>query len=375
MSFTQKSDIQPVLVAAAIDYDIVNGKRHGDLTRQVANREKSKRRVEAGLEQPKRSTLPFKPTPEMEAARELEGGSIIMGRHTFKEYMEGLRRGWTEPALLVDREEALSHELEKDGRFDEPDETPMSSDLEGEPLPTPSRIQKIAELSSPLKLPSYNPPVSAPATEVDAPVMPAPAIIPLQPPLLLVPFTNKIGFTQIPLMIYDFFNQRAKVREGAEAAYRLAMSHTRPISVPLSYDPSSSGSSADAPLDANGGDLDFDRKAEWYYKSSLRKFLSDIGKARDEYYKELTKRLETARALAYGTREPTKDERNHPPPTEVELRAERMKKELRWRGDEEGWEIVRTEKDVAWDERFRSALLVFDDPPEQSAVTGSAANQ
>ena len=112
---------------------------------------------------------------------------------------------------------------------------------------------------------------------------------------------------------------------------------------------------------------DFDREAESYYKKSVvRDFLKEIESARKRYYDDLAKKLETARALVRGTREPTKEERDNPPPTEVELRAERLKKELRWRTDEEGFNIIRPDKNVEWDERFRNVLRVYTAPsPEQ----------
>ncbi|KAI0288585.1 hypothetical protein BC826DRAFT_1009941 [Russula brevipes] len=51
----------------------------------------------------------------------------------------------------------------------------------------------------------------------------------------------------VPLMIWDFFHERHKVRAGAEAVYRLVERATRPF---------------------GRADLDFDASAEGYYKSS-----------------------------------------------------------------------------------------------------------
>jgi import inner membrane translocase subunit TIM54 len=145
-------------------------------------------------------------------------------------------------------------------------------------------------------------------------------------------------------MIWDFFNQRQKVLSGAQCAYRLIKSQTRP------FEPST--------------DLDYGLDAEHYYKSSMKKYAANVEKIRAGYYKALPDKLKTARDLARGNREPTKDEINYPPPTEVELRAERLKKELRWRCDVAGWDIIKPEAPVAFDERFNGALQVFVDPPE-----------
>jgi import inner membrane translocase subunit TIM54 len=143
-------------------------------------------------------------------------------------------------------------------------------------------------------------------------------------------------------MIWDFFNQRQKVLSGAQCAYKLIESQTRP------FEPTT--------------DLDCGLDAEHYYKSSMKKYAESIEKIRTGYYKALPDKLKTARDLARGNREPTKDETNYPPPTEVELRAERLKKELRWRSDVSGWDIIKPEAPVAFDERFNGALEVFVDP-------------
>ena len=318
-------------------------------------------------------------TPEEIRARALKGGSIIVGRMTFKEYMEGLRRGWTEPPQAVDREDSIAHALSEDGVFDEVETGDSSADLDGEPIPTKSRLlpSKAPQAFSPLQVPASPTPSSLTSTTADTSTYTPPDTIPSQPPLLLLPFTNYIGFRQIPLMIADFFMQRKKVQEGAEAAYRLIKAQTRPFIAPP---PTSDNSSLpvpeplfdrDVPPERTKEitDLDFDCEAETYYNSSPQKFLANIGKAREEYYKDLPKRLATARALARGEREPTKDEANYPPPTEMELRAERLKKELRWRGDEEGWAIVRSDADVPWDERFRNSLRVFTDESDNRTTS------
>jgi import inner membrane translocase subunit TIM54 len=172
--------------------------------------------------------------------------------------------------------------------------------------------------------------------------VPPPANLPPQPPLLLVPFVNLVGIKLVPLMIWDFFNERHKVRAGAEVAYKLVSRSTRPF---------------------ERADLDFDASAETYYKSSTATILTEVKKAREEYCKALPEKLATARALARREREPTKLEIEAPPPTEVELRAETLKKEARWRRDERGWELVRPETPIEWDDRWEGPLEVFVDPP------------
>ncbi|KAJ7137706.1 inner membrane protein import complex subunit Tim54-domain-containing protein [Mycena epipterygia] len=329
--------VKPILVAAAVDYVMIGGKRLGDIANRVADDIKSQRRLEAGVDSPPEifKQLPTYRTPEEERRSELDGGIVIIGRPTFKEFMTGLKRGWTEPMTKIDEDELLAQELEKDGRFDEEDE---DSDRTEPKTPEP---------------PSF-----PTATASGLPIPPL-------PPLLLVPFTDILGFTNIPLMIWQFFNRRHDVRAGAEAAYKLVMNHTRPFSPPPDT-PQPLFSDITAPISVPSSDLDFDKECERHLRKSLSKIPSENAKAREKYYVELKEKLATARALARGTREPTKDEVQNPPPTEVELRAERMKKEKRWRGDLQGWHIVAPASRVAWDDRFRDALSVYVDPPPGS---------
>ncbi|TFK54661.1 hypothetical protein OE88DRAFT_1693484 [Heliocybe sulcata] len=358
--------VKPILVAAAIDYDMIKGQRHGDITRRIAEEVQTHRREVLGIDKKPESVMPS-PTdqsPEAVRRRELEGGLVIIGRPTFKEFMAGLKKGWSESIRKVDREEELAQLLADDGVFDEVELEVQKATLEGdddEPIPTPSKLpssvyspfQQIAQQRS---VPKHKFRAEELAETLDTP----PNTITSLPPLLLVPFTNHLGFKQVPYMIWDFFNERSKVRAGSEAAYKLVMNHTRPFVVGPA--PSESPVLADMPLITTNSDLDFDIAAEAFYKSSVGSLPSEIEKARTEYYKALPARLKASRDIARGVREHTKDELANPPPSEVELRAERMKKELRWKRDEEGWDVVRPDRPVEWDPRFMDALRIFIDP-------------
>jgi mitochondrial import inner membrane translocase subunit TIM54 len=333
---------------------MVTGKRHGDLTRRIANEVRLRRRLDLGIDSVAAVTqaIPtYKPLAERRK-HELDGGIVIIGRPTFKEFMAGLKKGWTDGLEEVDQEELLARELESDGHFDEPEEAEADN----------AETSASLKITSPLYSPLYAKPSQPPSPKTPLPFSESMnTTIPPTPPLLLVTFTDYIGFTQIPRMIWDFFNQRHKVRSGAEAGYRLVMKHSRPIDCP-------SGESEPlfsdiTPLSQENGDLDFDKHVESFYKKSVLSVPADIEKARTKYYEALPGKLATARALARGTREPTKDEKEYPPPTEVELSAERMKNEQRWRRDLEGWDIVKPTQKVVRDNRFSHSLRIFIDPP------------
>lgn len=343
--------------------------------RSIADQIKAKRRLEAGIDKPKEDPIPpFGPahthTTQHKRQRELEGGIIIIGRHTFKEYMEGLRRGWTGSLANVDPDELLAKELENDGHFDERvAEIDASSDTSPPRVPaTPAPPAQSQLVFSPLQLkmpPRAPPPPPPPPAAIPAHLDQPPSQIPEQPPLELVPYKSILGFLNIPLMIWGFFNHRQDVRLGAEAAYRVVANTTRPFHEPETL--------AETDEVEQAGDLGFALDTEGYFRGSYADTPKDIEKSRKTYYDALQGKLKVARELARREREPTKDETAFPPPTEVDLTAERMKKERKWRDALDGFEVLKRGKPVSWDERFQGAFKVFVDsdvppPPPRDSV-------
>jgi len=308
----------------------------------IADKIRERRRIAAGIDSEPINfiPLPTQMSSSEKLAREQSAGVVIIGRHTFKEFLAGTVEGWTSSLAKVDREELLSHELQDDGVFDEPEEFDSSKSTPGQKQ-TVYRPMNLSPLSQ-LVMQPRAPVKSAIPAELDVP----PTHIPQQPPFILVPFSNLIGFRNIPRMIVDFFNERDRVRLGSAAAYALVHAQTRPFQTP--------------------SDLDFDVSQEQEYLASFEAMPDTIEEGRSEFYEKLAKKLTTARELARGLREPTKDERNYPPKTEVELRTERLKKEQRWRADLRGWSILHRGVPPAWDDRLNNAFSVYVEPTEGS---------
>lgn len=200
--------------------------------------------------------------------------------------------------------------------------------------------------------------------------------VPPQPPLLLVPFDHPIGMKWWPLKLYGFFRHRDRVRAGADVALALIAQETEDLVPPstgsegLSTYRGDQGLADDALVQGHEQDakqagptgsphLDFLLDTEPHIRRSYNSLPSVMVSSRTDYLSTLPEKLKTARDLARGVREPTKDETKFPPPTEVDLRAERLKKEQKWREDRQGWEVVRKGSGVAWDERMEGALKVF----------------
>ncbi|KAF5382278.1 hypothetical protein D9757_008924 [Collybiopsis confluens] len=331
--------IKPIFVAAAIDYDMVTGKLHGD----IANR----------------SNMPpayYSPSQLSREALALASGTVIIGRATLKEYLSGVARGYNEPYLVNGRKNWGDEAREEKVRQS------LSDDVFDLDEPSASQADTPAVI--------YSRSSSTP--------------IPPLPPLLLVPFTNYLGFVQIPYMLLDFFYKRRHVREGGEAALKAVWGVTRGWEGPEN---ANTQSVPPAPPPPQGGDLDFALETESYYRSYLFSPLSSpspsekspIGstqKARDRYYAELPARLWVARefnrrgdsfeddlhsspsvaeikpewkAAWDKAKSSFYSDANKPPLSEVELRLERFEKEKKWSALEKGWDVVRPERGCLWD--------------------------
>ena len=94
--------IKPILVAAALDWDAVEGRREGDVRAGLAERIRKLRQKRG-----EQASEPFEPSTDddIEELRQRSGvkswdgpaGDIVVGRHTWKEYVRGLHEGWLGP--------------------------------------------------------------------------------------------------------------------------------------------------------------------------------------------------------------------------------------------------------------------------------------
>jgi import inner membrane translocase subunit TIM54 len=339
------------LVAAAIDYDPLPAPLPGSITRQIHAQILSKRRQALNLEPPPEIIqFPISQSPAELAAKEAEEGVIIIGRSSLKEYLEGLRRGWEGGVGEWDWEKEIEGKIAFDGVFDAKPE-PVEPILEGleqdvtksisTPAPTPSPASSLSGLGFLSKPQSPIPPINPTASpSIPSHYHTPPTTLPPHPPLLLIPFTNHLGFKQFPYMIYTFFTEHHRVRTGAEAALALIQGPTREFT---------------------DSDLTFNAESEAYYPKWYKDTIGRTETARKDYYTKLEERLKDARAFANGEREMTKvEEKNQKVTTENDLREERRKRELRWMGTEDGFEVVKPDSPIAWEDKWRGWLKVYD---------------
>lgn len=370
------------------------------------------------------SQTQFSLTPQQELQREIDGGLVLVGRPAYKEWAWALKNGWCTPleVLKRDRDDELAQVLAEDHAFDElpaePTSTSNSSSSagssssfatsstpsefldekeralaalaesggqeDGAGAPLPSRYGPGAKFgSSPYNNLGSGPnafngmlgpspaaavkaekqrartEAEAAASRLDPKLLEPPSQIPAQPPICFVDFTNLVGWRNIPLRMYQFFRQRDKVRHGAELGLTIVYG-TKETAREFQAGRPGTLQNQVPTSPPQGGDLDWGVEGEERYPPYFLKSDKNIADSRESYYKALPKHLKDARDLARGLREPSKIEKNDPSKTEAELREQRFKKEKEWRNAEMGFDIIRPEKGVEWDERFRGSLRVFE---------------
>ncbi|KAE8538248.1 mitochondrial import inner membrane translocase subunit TIM54 [Cryptococcus gattii VGV] len=329
--------VKPYLVAAGIDYTLPSAPLHGSITRQVHAAILLQRRQALGLAPTAMPlSLPGVLDPAEVKRREVESGVVLVGRASMKEYLEGLRRGWEGGVDEWEWEKEVEKTLEHDGVFDEPknvadaaiDAAVVDSNVETATNAAVITAAPAAPKSNFAFLSRPSPPAPVTTTpgtaQIPAHLHTPPSPLPPTPPVLLLPFTNHLGFLQLPYMILDF--------------------------------------STNAP---NDDAEHWDEKSESWYNKTARQLPDRLQKARTEYYEAIKSRIDLARAYENGDREMTDEEKKANKVERIQdIQAERLKKELRWRGSEEGWEIVKPETPATWRDNWEGWLKMYQVPED-----------
>jgi import inner membrane translocase subunit TIM54 len=202
--------VKPILVAAAMDWDAVEGRREGDVRAGLAERIRRlrKRRGEATAE-PIESGL----AEELEGLRQRAGvsewpgpgGDIIIGRHTWKEYVRGLHEGWLGPLDAPPAPDSLLEAATTLPVADDASPTATADPSKSEDAEKPKEEEKKPKKKQP-------PPFISTAEYQNATLSPnCPQAL---GPSAIIPFPHLLGFFNFPIRMYRFLNQR-KVAEAA----------------------------------------------------------------------------------------------------------------------------------------------------------------
>ncbi|KIH87113.1 mitochondrial import inner membrane translocase subunit tim-54 [Sporothrix brasiliensis 5110] len=220
-----KEYIKPVLASSGLDWEFVVGRRQGDVRAVVAERVRRTRRqdVTTTTEVPTDADLPTDDDvvatvrarngiPEYAGVK----GDIVVGRHTWKEYVRGLHEGWLGPltapaaapaAAPVGTAEHTTTDGATGTGADDLDASPTA------PAPTadtPDTPETPKPDEKPEDTAPKRPPQPVPYNSVDDyPSSPLPRLIPAElGPSVPIPFPHLLGFLNTPIRIYRFLHRR-----------------------------------------------------------------------------------------------------------------------------------------------------------------------
>ncbi|KAK0636562.1 inner membrane protein import complex subunit Tim54-domain-containing protein [Bombardia bombarda] len=223
--------VKPILAASGLDWEFVQGRREGDVRAVVAERVRKARRTSETSEDDA-ANPDREPTKDefIEQYRKAQGiqeydgvrGDVVIGRHTWKEYIRGLHEGWLGPLTAPPEPTTASSASEslpavdaqlspEDGSApqDTPAEDKPAVAAEGEKNPE----EETPKPKRPLQPKPYNTPADYPSSSLP-PTIPAELgpVAPICEPHIL-------GFLNTPLRLYRFFNRRALADDiGREVA-------------------------------------------------------------------------------------------------------------------------------------------------------------
>lgn len=200
-----KEYVKPILVAAALDYDVIEGRREGDVRAAFAEQIRKQRRRDG-----EQSTVVEETTTAdvVAQARKTIGvrdepgpkGDLVIGRHTWKEYLRGLHEGWLgpidpppqpasedPPAVEAPEVPAEGNASDASPSSEKPETKKEDEKKPEKPAgPTPAYI-------APIEYSSQNlPPTMPQSLDGSAPIS----------------FPHLLGFLNTPIRIYRYLNQR-----------------------------------------------------------------------------------------------------------------------------------------------------------------------
>jgi import inner membrane translocase subunit TIM54 len=227
-----KEYVKPILVASGLDWDFIQGRKEGDVRAELAEKIRNLR-LPSGQ---KTEDDTISDVRRGAGIREFEGprGDIVIGRHTWKEYIRGLHEGWLGPLT-----EPAQPQEQKPVEDSPPEIEPIIETLPGitiNPAPVESS-EKAPEDDKPKKPPQPPPFI----TTFEYPSVATPSDLPVEfDPSAPISFPHILGFMNTPTRLYRFLNRRFLADSiGRETAAIILSTyrpyHTSSSAVPTSF--------------------------------------------------------------------------------------------------------------------------------------------
>ena len=240
--------VKPVLVAGALDWEVVEGRREGDvragLAAKIRNlRQRNGEQLQRELSEDERPVETkddlFYEMRKTTGVREWNGvrGDLVLGRNTWKEYIRGIHEGWLGPLEPPKPQETIEIQPGSSAEVltDPPSSittSPETKDVSAFPTePTDSAEPVATEPPAAEKTkqpkPSPTPPFITPS---DYPSRVAPPfLVSSMQPALPVPLPHILGFLNTPTRMHRFLTRRRLADEtGRSVAALVLASHFRP---------------------------------------------------------------------------------------------------------------------------------------------------
>jgi len=245
--------VKPILVAAAMDWDVIEGRREGDVRAGVAERIRRKRRKQGEFAD---TSIEIDVATANEMTRARTGvqdytgvkGDIVIGRHTWKEYVRGVHEGWLgpidPPKAVVDFESTATitepqnsvPDLSLEARPEQPvEDSPRQETLslddalpvrdDGSPTAAvePAQEKPKEEPEKPKRAPVPSPHIT---TDLYSASRLAPSIPRELEAAVPISFVHILGFLKTPIRIYRFLNRRSVADDiGRQTAAAVLAAH------------------------------------------------------------------------------------------------------------------------------------------------------
>ncbi|KAK4125560.1 hypothetical protein N657DRAFT_662079 [Parathielavia appendiculata] len=243
--------VKPILAASGLDWEFVQGRREGDVRAYVAERVRRLRRGWGNDNEPEPTKEPTKEEivdafRKSRGIKEYDGirGDVVIGRHTWKEYVRGLHEGWLGPLTAPP----------------EPEPLPAVATPESSTDDKPAEEKPTEEEKKPKRPPQPRPYNST----ADYPASPLPPLIPSTfDPSAPIPQPHLLGFLNTPTRLYRFFNRRKLADDiGREVAAVCLCTYREYRQLAAEADPASPTGSGSQPQYEQHKELQWEEK-DW----------------------------------------------------------------------------------------------------------------
>lgn len=236
-----KDYVKPILVAAAMDYDVIEGRKEGDVRYGTAEQIRRLRRKkgEQGVEELEMDTamaidlmrdrLQLQQEPGVK-------GDLVLGRHTWKEYIRGLHEGWLGPldAPPEPIPEVSPIHPPPELRTEDPEASTSPAVAESNPADQDKPLEEKKEdekteeeKKKDEKKKIYPPPSYLPIAEYSSSPL-SPHIPSILEPSEPIHQQHLLGFLKTPQRIYNWLNRRSLQDQIGRQTAAIVLANYRP---------------------------------------------------------------------------------------------------------------------------------------------------